>query len=118
MKSVIILAICLLPVISAHSQDGNKKKAAKKETVEEVRHLKLYPTEADKYINIYVTYDEPTDFTITILGSERNNERKWDLKAKMTHQQSMDVTALPNGSYTITLTSDEVNEKSIFNVKR
>jgi|GEM_PF-2551174 len=118
MKAVIILAICLLTGSIAYSQSSNNKRQKEKESTEQVGHLKLYPTVADKYVNIYVSYDEPTDFRLTIEGTDRNNERKWELKAKMSYQQSLDVTALPEGEYTILLEGGGVSEKSKFNVKR
>lgn len=114
MKYIILLSVCMISWMAGYSQTSNNKKA---DVVKEVTHLKLYPVEVDKYVNIYVEFSDPTDFTITILGSERNNERKWELKAKTNHQQSMDVTQLPNGSYDIVLETAGIRETARFNVK-
>lgn len=116
MKHIILLSACLILSMAGYSQTGNNKEDDL--TKQEVKHLKLYPVDADKYVNIYVEFTVPTDFTIIILGSERNNERKWELKAKTNHQQSMDVTQLPEGSYDIVLESAGAREEARFNVKR
>lgn len=118
MRNILLVVIFLQVCLFANAQQRNNKNTAKTTQTAEQPHLKLYPIVADKYVNIYVTYDEPTDVIITIVGSELNDERKWDVKAVMTHQQSMDVTQLPVGNYTITLQGGGKQEKATFSVKR
>ena len=117
MKRIIFLAILMLAVVFTQAQHRNNKKEAKK-TSEAATHLKLFPTEADKYVNIYVEFVNPTDVQITLLGSEKNNEKSWEVKAVTSHQQSLDVTALPAGTYTILLIAGQVQQKAEFNIRR
>lgn len=95
---------------------------AKAQDVEKARaknvHLKLYPREADRYVNVYVEFDEPTDFTLYIPGTDRNNPKSWSINAKSAYQHSMDVTQLPDGEYTITLQYNGDQETDTFVVKR
>lgn len=113
---MLILSLLITSEYAFAQRADNKK--AKQQTNKDKQHLKLYPTEATNYVNVYVEYDKPTDFVITIVGSPLNNERKWEIKAKTSYQQSIDVTQLPGGSYTITLDGGGVHEKAQFTVKR
>ncbi|MCB0695876.1 MAG: hypothetical protein KDC07_00845 [Chitinophagaceae bacterium] len=117
MRALITLTIFLLSCSMVYSQTGNQKRTDTVKHAQEM-HLKLYPIEADKYVNIYVTYNEPTDFSITLPGSDRNNEKHWEIKAKMTYQQSLDVSGLSTGEYSIILDNGRVKEELIFKVKR
>lgn len=98
------------------AQHSNNKK--QKVTAPSTQHLKLYPTTADKYVNIYVEYEAPTDIVITLLPTDRSNEKSWTVKAITSHQQSLDVTALPEGEYIIQLSAGKLIEKAVFNIKR
>ena len=118
MRTLILLLALLITSGYVFAQQANNKPAKKQETNKTGRHLKLYPTETASYVNVYVEYERPTDFIITIVGSPLNNERKWDIKAKASYQLSVDVSQLPAGPYTITLDGGGVHEKSEFTVKR
>lgn len=118
MRKAIFLSLMLITSCSVFAQQVDNKRKVKQEANKTEPHLKLYPLEATTYVNIYVDYPQPTDFVITILASPLNNERKWELRAKTSHQQSLDVTQLPNGTYTITLVGGGVSEKAEFTVKR
>lgn len=114
----IILACCLLVTTNCVLAQQKNNKTEKKAEQQAILHLKLYPTQASTYVNVYVEYEQPTDFTIKIVGSPLNDERKWDIKAKSSYQQSLDVSQLPNGTYTITLDGGGIHEKAEFVVKR
>ncbi|MBW7914876.1 MAG: hypothetical protein H3C54_14510 [Taibaiella sp.] len=114
----IILACCLLVTTNCVLAQQKNNKTEKKAEQQAVQHLKLYPTQASTYVNVYVDYELPTDFTIKIVGSPLNDERKWDIKAKSSYQQTLDVSQLPNGTYTITLDGGGIHEKAEFAVKR
>lgn len=118
MRTLLFTIMLLITSNLMFAQQGNNKSNKKQESTKLVQHLKLYPTVATSYVNVYVEYEQPTDFTITIVGSPLNNERVWKLKAKTSYQQSVDVTQLPGGTYTITLQGGGVNEKAEFTVKR
>lgn len=118
MKYVLLLpALLLLPMLT-NAQQRNNKTPIKNVDSATSSHLKLYPTTADKYVNIYVTYDEPTDCTITLTATALSEEKKWEVKAIMSHQQSLDVTQLPPGSYIIVLSAGMYKELQTFTVKR
>lgn len=118
MRAVLFMIMLLVTSNLMFAQQGDNKAGKKQEQVKPEQHLKLYPTQATTYVNVYVEYPQPTDFTITIVGSPLNNEREWKLKAKTSHQQSIDVTQLPGGKYTILLKGGGVEEKAEFMVKR
>lgn len=84
----------------------------------EKSHLKLYPKLATEYVNIYVEFDEPKDFKLILPASELNNEKKWEVNAKSSYQQSLTVNQLPEGSYSIVLVYDDKREEKTFTVKR
>ncbi len=113
------MAFCLL-ITSGYvfAQQRNNKTGKQAESKAEIQHLKLYPTQAKTYVNVYVEYEQPTDFMIKIVGSPLNDEKKWELKAKTSYQQSLDVSQLPNGTYTITLDGGGVHREAQFSVKR
>ncbi len=117
MRTLILVLSLLITSEYVFAQQADNKKP-KQQTSKDKQHLKLYPTEATDYVNVYVEYDQPTDFVIIIVGSPLNNEQKWQIKAKTSYQQSIDVTQLPTGSYTITLDGGGVHEKAQFTVKR
>lgn len=118
MRVLLLTATLLITSVCVFAQQRNNKLNTKQEITDSVQHLKLYPTRANTYVNIYVEYDIPTDFTIKIVGSPLNDERIWELKAKTSYQQKLDIANLPNGSYTITLDGGGVHEKAMFTVKR
>ncbi len=118
MRTILLFLALLITTSSAFAQRGNNKTTKQAEQKEIVQHLKLYPTRATTYVNVYVEYEQPTDFTLTIVATPLNNERKWLLKAKTSYQQSIDVTQLPAGEYTITLSGGGVFEKAGFTVSR
>jgi hypothetical protein len=116
MKRIAFLLIFIVSAPAVFAQHSNNKKH--KATAPATQHLKLYPTTADKYVNIYVEFEAPTDIIITLLPTDRNNEKSWTIKAITSHQQSLDVTALPDGQYTIQLSAGKIMEKAEFNIKR
>lgn len=118
MRVLLLTATLLITSVCVFAQQRNNKLNTKQEITDSVQHLKLYPTRATTYVNIYVEYSQPTDFTIKIVGSPLNDERKWELKAKSSYQQKLDVTQLPNGSYTITLEGGGIYEKAGFTINR
>lgn len=118
MRTILLFLALLITNSSAFAQQRNNKTTSQKEDKEPVQHLKLYPTKATTYVNVYVEYEQPTDFTITIVATALSNERKWLLKAKTSYQQSIDVSQLPEGEYTITLSGGAVFEKAGFTVSR
>ena len=114
---VLVLALVVTSTI-AFAQQTNNKKNRKQAEATATGHLKLYPTVADKYVNIYVEYTQPTDFVLTILATPLSNEKKWQEKAKSSYQHKLDVTQLLNGEYTIVLEGGGVRELGTFTVKR
>ncbi|SRR5688500_18233910 len=115
MKRITFLLIFMVSAPAVFAQHSNNKKH---KVATATQHLKLYPTTADKYVNIYVEYETPTDIVITLLPTDRSNEKSWTVKAITSHQQSLDVTALPEGQYTIQLSAGKLTEKADFNIKR
>lgn len=118
MRAVLLIICVLVTSCCVFAQQDDNKTKKKQETKAALQHLKLYPAQATTYTNVYVDFDQPTNFTITILGSPLNDERKWELKAKTTYQQKLDVTQLPDGTYTIMLVGGGIQEKAQFSIKR
>lgn len=119
MKKIILFTILLLTCASSFAQKKTNSPAQKEsKPATDVQHLKLHPVVADKYVNVYVEFPQPTDITLTLLGSDKNNEKSWEVKAVGSHQQSVDVSALPEGNYTILLIGNTIQEKAEFVVKR
>lgn len=118
MKYILILATLLL--LCTHAQAQKRKPIAdrKESTNINTQHLKLYPTEADKYVNIYVEFIDATDIILTLEATDRSNEKSWKAKAVTTYQHSLDVSQLPPGNYSILLQTGKMQEKMIFAVKR
>lgn len=114
MRVFLLLIFAILISNSVFAQEVKKNEVTK----ESIKHLKLYPKEADKYVNIYVEFEEPEDFTLQMPATSLNDEKKWDLKAKSSYQTSMSVTNLPDGEYTIMLNYRGIEEKESFKVKR
>lgn len=108
---IVTLAVLGNPVL-AQSSGGNSKEASKN------AHMKLYPVEADKYVNVYVDFDEPTDFTLYLPGTILNDPKEWKVNAKTSYQHSMDVSQLPDGEYTLILTYNGKKQTEHFWVKR
>ena len=118
MRAILFMMMLLVTSNLLFAQQGDNKMGKKQEPAKPEQHLKLYPQHATTYVNVYVEYPQPTDFVITIVGSSLNNEREWALKSKMSYQQSIDVTQLLDGTYTITLKGGGVEEKAEFTIKR
>lgn len=106
MLLTVVLTIGSTAMLAAQDKDGEDK------------HLKVYPVEADKFVNIYVDFDEPTDFTLRIPPTDKNNEKKWQVNAKSSYQHSLNVQQLPQGRYELILTYNSKEEKMSFTVKR
>lgn len=66
--------------------------------------LKLYPTVADKYVNIYVQEHTPKAFKITIYDGSNNIVKQWDEGANASYEKAVDVTKLINGKYYVKIT--------------
>lgn len=116
MQRIIILLVLVCMGHVAIAQRANNKMEVKKQ--EEVKHMKVYPTEADKYVNVYVEFEQPSDIVITLVGSTQNYESVWEAKAITSHQQTIDVTKLNNGTYLVRLAAGKVKEEAAFSVKR
>lgn len=118
MRFMLFMMALLITSNLLFAQQRDNKTGRKQESAKSEQHLKLYPIEATTYVNMYVEFQTPTDFTVTIVGSPLNDERTWKLRAKSSYQQSIDVTQLPAGVYTILLKGGGIEEKAEFRVKK
>lgn len=114
MKRLIFAGLFLLLSTTLHAQ---KTSSGTQNTNTELSHLKVYPAVADKYVNIYVAFDEPVDFTINMPASELNDAKEWKVKAKTTYQTSLTVSNLKNGDYKLELLYSDKKEIVTFTVK-
>lgn len=116
MKYITIMSVCFVFCMQTHAQSKTSDHQQTEQGLQQ--HLKIYPTVADKYVNIYVDFEVPTDFSLTIPPSDKNNEKKWSVSAKSSYQHSLDVADLPEGKYMIRLESDTLKEVVYFSIKR
>lgn len=118
MRKITVVVLLIISLVQNTAAQDKHAAKTRHSVPASVSHMKLYPTEADKYVNIYVDFDTPKEFTLTLLPTELSYEKKWDVAAKSSYQYSLDVTQLPPGSYTVVLTWAEGKQESSFTVKR
>jgi len=66
--------------------------------------LKLYPTRADKYVNIYVQEHQPKAFKVIIYDDHNNIVKQLDEGANASYEKAVDVSKLYNGKYYVKVT--------------
>lgn len=115
MKQLFVILTLMIALVGTATA---QKKSNPKQVTEQEKHLKLYPTMADKYVNIYAEFDAPQDFTLRLPPTELNNEKSWEVRAKESYQTSLDVTQLPDGTYTIILQYNGKKEVDTFYIER
>lgn len=98
MKNLVLIASLLFSVQFVYAQSDS------------TNVLKLYPTEAKDYVNVYVTFDKPTDFTLSMVSKVWTEAMEWKEYAKESYQKKIDITRLPEGEYRIYL---EYNEETV-----
>lgn len=79
--------------------------------------LKLYPETANEYVNIYVTFDTPTDFSMTMVSKVWREALEWKEYAKETFQKKVDVHNLPEGIYNVFIEYNGKTERKSFTIK-
>src|ERR1700748_1910262 len=109
MKTTItLIAACLCFLFSAHAQTAQtsanyhyKHGYTITDSVSQVpgTTLRLYPTVADKYVNIYVQEHQPKAFKVTIYDGSNNVVKQWDEGANASYEKAVDVSKLNNGKY-------------------
>lgn len=80
--------------------------------------LKLYPKEAKTYVNVYVECERITDIVITIPGTDRSNPISIPLNGRPDYQHKIDVTLLPEGTYTVEVKGDGLELSDTFVIDR
>ncbi|HYD22973.1 MAG TPA: hypothetical protein VEB40_15930 [Flavipsychrobacter sp.] len=99
MKRIYLLLLLLLlagPYL--YAQAATERKPVIK-AVENEKRLKLYPLEADAYINIYIEWPEMQAFTIAIYNNEGLLQHEWKEKAAKNYQKALSLANMPEGRY-------------------
>jgi hypothetical protein len=78
--------------------------------------MKLYPTLANKYVNIYVNCKKPKDITINIYDASKTLIKQMHEGAQTSYEKSVDVTGLPNGKYNVFVEFDHGHLRQSFTV--
>jgi hypothetical protein len=66
--------------------------------------LRLFPTVAKSYVNIYVQSSKPRPFKVGIYDISNKLVKEWDGGANASYEKSLDVTGMQNGRYYIKIT--------------
>ncbi len=84
---------------------------------DEVSVLKVYPDTANTYVNVYVTFEQPTDFSIIMVSRVWTEAKELKEHAKESYQKKIDVHNLPEGKYSFFLEYDGHTERKDFVIK-
>jgi hypothetical protein len=104
MKTICTLAAVLFLSFSTMAQTSNyhyQRGYTVTDSISQVpgTTLRLYPTLADKYVNVYVQMHHPKPFTVTIYDAYNNVIKQWNEDANASYEKAVDVTKLANGKY-------------------
>lgn len=80
--------------------------------------LTLYPKVTKTYVNVYVECERITDIVITIPGTDKNNSISIPLNSRRDYQHKVDVTLLPEGTYTVEVKGDGLQLSDTFVIDR
>ena len=79
--------------------------------------LKIYPDTADTYVNVYVTFEKPTDFSVIMVSRVWTEAKELKEHAKESYQKKIDVHNLPEGEYSFFLEYEGNTERKDFIIK-
>ncbi len=80
--------------------------------------LKLYPTTAKTYINVYVDWKTARSFSVAIYDSTNALVKEWNESARASYQKSVDISALPTGNYSVAVRSKQEELSGTFIISR
>ena len=79
--------------------------------------LKVYPDTANTYVNVYVTFDQPTDFSVIMVSQVWTEAKELKEYAKESYQKKIDVHNLPEGKYSFFIEYNGNTERKDFVIK-